>query len=225
MTYVSKSRQISGRNLAKRYFFFVVGVLINSFGIAFITKAALGTSPISSVPYVLSLQFAPSLGAFTFVLNLGFILLQAALLGREFPKIQFLQIAVNVVFSAFIDVSMSLLAWLSPGSYPMKLLSLLFGCAILAFGIYVEVSAGVLMVPGEGAVTALSRSLKKEFGTVKVCFDVMLMATAVLLSLLFFHGLQGIREGTVISALLVGFLTKCFHRIFPGIPRFLAPAV
>ena len=87
-----------------------------SLGVACSIKGALGTSPISSVPYVLSLQFAPSLGAFTFVLNLGFILLQAALLGREFPKIQFLQIAVNVVFSAFIDVSMSLLAWLSPGS-------------------------------------------------------------------------------------------------------------
>ena len=201
------------QTLAKQYLFFIAGVLINSFGVALITKASLGTSPISSVPYVLSLRFAPSLGAFTFVMNLLFILIQVALLRKDFQPIQFLQILVNVVFSSFLDVSMALLGAFHPQSYPLQLLALLAGCTVLAFGIYVEVSAGVLMVPGE------------QFGTVKVCFDVTLMATAVLLSLLFFHGLQGIREGTVISALLVGFLTKGFHRIFPGIPRFRAPSV
>ena len=40
-----------------RYFYFLLGLFINSFGIAFITKSALGTSQISSVPYVLSLYF------------------------------------------------------------------------------------------------------------------------------------------------------------------------
>ena len=43
---------------------FVAGILINSFGIAFITKAALGTSPISSLPYVLSQRFTLTLGQF-----------------------------------------------------------------------------------------------------------------------------------------------------------------
>ena len=42
------------KHLAPRYGFFVLGVAINSFGVAFITKSALGTSQISSVPYVLS---------------------------------------------------------------------------------------------------------------------------------------------------------------------------
>ena len=52
--------------LLKRYLVFIIGVLINSFGISFITKASLGTSPISSVPYVFSLRFAPTLGEFSF---------------------------------------------------------------------------------------------------------------------------------------------------------------
>ena len=38
-----------------RYGWFTAGVLLNAFGVALITKAALGTSPISSLPYVLSL--------------------------------------------------------------------------------------------------------------------------------------------------------------------------
>ena len=99
------------KSMVQRYFWFFVGVAINSFGVAFITQAALGTSPISSVPYVLSLKFTPSLGQFTFVFNLLFILLQFLLLRKDFPPIQFLQIVVNLFFSACLDVSMALLAF------------------------------------------------------------------------------------------------------------------
>lgn len=83
------------RKLVYRYFWFTIGVIINSFGVAIITKAALGTSPISSVPYVLSLEFPWSLGQFTFVMNLFFIAAQVVLRGRKFPPIQLLQIVVN----------------------------------------------------------------------------------------------------------------------------------
>ena len=41
----------------KRYIIFLIGLFINSLGVSLITKAALGTSPISSIPYVLSLIF------------------------------------------------------------------------------------------------------------------------------------------------------------------------
>ena len=112
------------RGLAKRYLVFLIGVVINSFGIALITKAALGTSPISSVPYVLSLQFSPTLGEFTLAINMVFILLQVLLLRRKFQLIQLLQIAVNVIFSYFIDISMNLLQWLNIDNYFLQLLAL-----------------------------------------------------------------------------------------------------
>ena len=85
-----------------RYLWFLAGVLINSFGVALITRAALGTSPISSLPYVLSFRFPVTLGQFTFAMNLFFILGQVLLLRRDFQPIQLLQVAVNAVFSAFI---------------------------------------------------------------------------------------------------------------------------
>lgn len=89
------------RNWVYRYLWFTIGVIINAFGVAIITKAALGTSPISSVPYVLSLRFPWSLGQFTFVFNLLFIAAQAVLRGRDFPPIQFLQIALCLSFAFF----------------------------------------------------------------------------------------------------------------------------
>ena len=42
-------------NKLKRYVIFLIGLFVNSLGVSLITKASLGTSPISSIPYVLSL--------------------------------------------------------------------------------------------------------------------------------------------------------------------------
>ena len=205
-----------------RYFWFFVGVLINSFGVAFITKASLGTSPISSVPYVLSFQFPLTLGQFTFLLNSLFLLLQIALLGRKFPPLQLLQLAATAVFSGFLDVSMALLSWLQPAGLAEKLVSLLAGCAVLALGIAIEVAPDILVVPGEGIVRAIALVSGKKFGSVKVAFDVALVLIAVALSLLFFHRLRGMGAGTVISALLVGRLVNLYNRRLPLLARISA---
>lgn len=205
-----------------RYFWFFAGVLINSFGVAFITKASLGTSPISSVPYVLSFQFPLTLGQFTFLLNSLFLLLQIALLRRKFPPLQLLQLAATAVFSGFLDVSMALLSWLQPAGLAEKLVSLLAGCAVLALGIAIEVAPDILVVPGEGIVRAIALVSGKKFGSVKVAFDVALVLIAVALSLLFFHRLRGMGAGTVISALLVGRLVNLYNRRLPLLARISA---
>lgn len=206
-------------NKSLRYFCFFIGVLINSFGVALITKAALGTSPISSVPYVLSLRFAPTLGEFTFVMNLLFIAAQIVLLRRSFPPVQLLQVVVNLVFSWFIDVSMNLLGGFDPQTLPVKLIALVLGCAVLGFGISVEVAPKALLVPGEGVVGALSTVTRVRFGTVKVAFDVTLVAISLTMSLVFFHRLNGLGLGTVISALIVGRFVNLFNARLPLIAR------
>lgn len=207
-----------------RYLWFLAGVLINSFGVALITRAALGTSPISSLPYVLSFRFPVTLGQFTFAMNLFFILGQVLLLRRDFQPIQLLQVAVNAVFSAFIDVSMGLLSWLEISSLPMAVLVLALGCAVLAFGISVEVASRVLMVPGEGIVQAIAAVTGWRFGNVKVGFDAALVSTALVLSLLFFHRLQGLGAGTILSALAVGRFVNLYNRRLPLISRISALA-
>lgn len=207
------------RKLIYRHLWFTIGVIINAFGVAIITKAALGTSPISSVPYVLSLRFAPSLGQFTFVFNLLFIAVQVVLRGRKFPPVQFLQIVVNLVFSAFIDVGMKALWWFEPTFLPVKLAALVLGCAVLGFGISVEVAPDALLVPGEGIVGAITERTGKRFGSVKIVFDVTLVAIALILSFCFFHRVNGLGLGTVVSALIVGRFVNLFNAHLPLIPR------
>nr|WP_297180314.1 DUF6198 family protein [uncultured Agathobaculum sp.] len=198
---------------------FTIGVIINAFGVAVITKAALGTSPISSVPYVLSLRFVPTLGQFTFLVNLLFIAAQVVLRGRKFPPIQFLQVVVNLVFSAFIDVGMKLLWWFEPASLPVKLAALVLGCAVLGCGISIEVAPDALLVPGEGVVGAIADRTGIRFGSVKVAFDVTLVAIALGFSLWFFHGINGLGLGTVVSALLVGRFVNLCNAHLPLVAR------
>ena len=204
--------------LIKRYFFFILGLIINSFGVAFITKSTLGTSQISSIPYVLSLKFTNlSFGQTTFIFNMLFILIQLLILKKDFHPIQFLQVLANILFSFFIDISMLVLAWLNPQTLPLRILSLLIGCAILAIGI--SVAPDVIKVPGEGIVHAISRVSGIEFGKVKIRFDVTLIIMATLLSFLFFHKLNGIGLGTIISAVLVGPMISFVNRYLPGIGK------
>ena len=144
-----------------------------------------------------------------------FIALQIILLKRDFHPIQFLQIAVNILFSSIIDISMAALDWFQPEAFPVRILSLLLGCTILAFGISIEVAPNVVVVPGEGVVRAIAKVRKADFGKTKVCFDVTLILTALCLSFLFFGSLQGLGIGTLISALIVGKIVSFINRRLP----------
>lgn len=200
------------KELLKRYLIFIIGIFINSFGISFIIKADLGSSPISSLPYVLSLIFPFTLGTFTFAFNMILIAGEVVILRRNFKKIQLLQIPITFLFSCFIDLTMSFLGGLQPVDYPLKILTLLGGCVILAFGITLEVYADVIMIPGEAFVNAVSVHWKKEFGIVKVCFDTSLMVSSLIISLCVFRRLNGVREGTIICALIVGWIVRLFSK-------------
>lgn len=204
------SRQI------ERLVWFSAGILINSFGIVLITKGALGTSQISSIPYVLSLQLPSiSFGMFSFIMNMVYIVLQALLLRRQFKPIQLLQIVVNVVFSASIDVFMAMLSFYAPQQLFTRVLSAVAGCIVLAFGISVEVVPDLIMVPGEGIVAAISKVSGRRFGSVKVVFDVTLILIAALLSWLFFGNIVGVGVGTLLSAVSVGQFVNLINRHVP----------
>ena len=158
----------------KRYLLFLAGLFINSLGVSLITKADLGTSPISSIPYVLSLNFPFTLGQFTILFSLLLIVIQLFILRRNFKPEHLLQIPISILFGYFIDLTMAMLFFVNPGNYFASVAYLLIGCVILGFGVYTEVLANVAMLPGESFVRAVSSTWKTEFGSTKVAFDVSL---------------------------------------------------
>ena len=210
-------------NKLKRYIIFLVGLFVNSLGVSLITKANLGTSPISSIPYVLSLNFPLTLGNFTIIFSILLLILQLFILRKNFKLEHLLQIPISILFGYFIDLTMLLFSFVNPTAYIAKLIYLLIGCVILGFGVYMEVLADVAMLPGESFVRAIVQTWHREFGSTKVCFDVSMAVIAAALSFILAHRLDGVREGTVIAALLVGFLARQFGRLLAFVKPMLFP--
>lgn len=194
--------------LAGRWLLLVWGMLVATAGIVFITRAGLGTTPISTVPFTVGEITGLTFGEATFAVNIVFVLVQWALLRSRFHYSSFFQIPIVSVFSWFIDLHMGWTAWIGDGPYTIRFLWGLLGNLFLALGIYWQVASKTIVQPGEGMVLAFSVVLRKSFGTVKIWNDVTLVVLAVLLGFLFLGHVAGVREGTVVSAFLVGFLIK-----------------
>ena len=196
----------------RRYAVFFVGLFIMSFGVSLVTRSLLGTSPISSVPYVWSLHTALSMGTYIIILNAILIAAQLMMLGKEGIKENkvdlLMQIPVSLLFGLFVDVNMSILSGWHPSAYYLQVVSCILGCVAMGLGIALEVVADVCMNSGEYVLQIASRKFRKEFGTLKIMFDVSLLLIAVGCSWIFAGRIDGVREGTVIVAVLTGPVVK-----------------
>ena len=208
----------------KRFICFLIGMALCGFGVALSTRPELGTSPISSLPYVLTFTAPLSFGMWTVLVNLLFLLGQLCIQGRDFKLHQLSQILSVSLFGFFIDLGMWCSHFYIPQNYALRMLEQLAGCLILASGIACELAANVSYLPGEGLVKALAIWRNWNFGTVKICFDVTLVVLAVLVSVLTAGSINGIREGTLVAAIVVGFLVRLLHGPFRTVRKSLVKA-
>ena len=195
--------------ILKRYLLLLVGLSIMAFGVAFSIKASLGTSPISSVPYVTSLFTPLTVGTATITMHCVFILLQILILRKNYHPIQLMQLPVAFFFGYLTDFGVWAVQGITCNTYWQQWIVCIIGILLVAVGVSFEVKAGVVVLAGEGVVLAICRVLPKvKFGYMKVGFDVTLVVIACILSIVFTGRLQGVREGTVAAALLVGLIAK-----------------
>ena len=196
----------------KKYMVYLFSLFLISLGASISIKANLGTSPLICVPYVSSLIIKLSIGTTCLIFNILFVLVQAILLRSDFEKIQFLQIVVGTVFAASMDFSMMLVGFINPADYVSQIVWLLVSCLVVAFGVLLEVKTEVVYLPPDGIIVAISKVFKKEFPKVKPVFDTSMVIIAAVLSLVFLGYLAGVREGTVISALIIGPIVKLLQK-------------
>lgn len=199
-----------------------MGISLMSIGIALAKLAQLGTSPISSIPNVMSYIMALSIGNLTIIFMILMIVLQMILL-REVNLSIMLQIVPAVIFGWLIDVfvvgftRLGLPAFMD--HYFEQLVFTLIGMLVLSFGVFLEVNSRSILMPGEGLVVALTLRTKQPFGKLKMFTDLTMVAVALIISLLYFQGLVGIREGTLITALLTGRLVALYEPLIPWVDR------
>ena len=214
-------KQQSTGSMVRRYALFLTGLFIASMGVAFSTKAGLGTSPVASVPYSVSLV-SPllSFGSWLNLLSLIQILVQVTVLKG---KCNWLEIAVQTalafVYGYLTDFSCWLIRCIPVNGYAAQFGYMLLGCVILAFGIWVQFRGGVAMLPGEAMNRAISKVTGRRYENVKIFFDILYITLAALICLVFLGELKGVREGSVIAALAVVVIIRLFNRAYEKLRR------
>lgn len=120
-----------------------------------------------------------------------------------------------MLFGFYTDLTMWLTGYLqiisnTPLGYSLRLLELLCGGAILAYGISIEARCDVLMLATEGTQVVISRVMNKDFGRVKIVTDTLLVVVGIILSFVFFGhwNWELIGPGTLISMFYVGFMVR-----------------
>lgn len=197
----------------KRIIFLCLGLTIMAFGVAFSIKAALGTSPISSVPYVTSAISGLTVGTTTIIMNFIFVLIQIAILRKKYDWFQLLQFPAAIIFGTMIDVAEKVIKGISFLNYFEQWLLCAVGIFLVALGVSVEVMANLVTTAGEGIVLAVCKVAPIKFSNMKVIFDVTLVCISVALSFIFLKHLDGVREGTVAAAVFVGLITKQTNKL------------
>ncbi|MGX8792781.1 YczE/YyaS/YitT family protein [Oceanobacillus oncorhynchi] len=199
-------------NLLKSYGLFLLSLFIMGLGISLVTLAHLGTTPITSPPYAFSLFLPISFGMLTMLFNLLFVLIEIIMMGKNFPRVQYLQLLVGPILGIAIDFWSYLLIHIPQPYYWVQLNMVVIGCVIIAFSTVIQLKAQVVNNPAEGIVKVISYKTSQEFGKVKLYFDISLVCLAMFISFIVFGSVQGVREGTIISALIIGPLIKLFQK-------------
>ena len=219
------------KDIAVRYGISTLGLVVVALGVGLSIKSNLGIAPLSCIPTVLNLKFIHiSVGTFTWVFNLLFIVIQAFILGKDFKWTHVMQVLPILIFGYLVDGAIWLFdALQSPATnYLVQVLLCLAAVVLTAVGIRLEVVGQGWILPADNLLHVITQRTGANFSVVKVILDVALVAITVVLALIFFGLLTGnghtmvVREGTLIQAVLTGL---CMHFTDPVINRLFQPVV
>ncbi len=210
------------RKFLLRIVVYIVGLLFLAFGVAFSINSGLGVSPVNSLPYVIGLIAGVETGTMVIIVFSFYILLQMVILRRDFKWINLTQLIFSTIFGYFTNFAKTIVGDFTIPTYFGQLLMLAISIIFVALGVSLYVDAKLVNMPMEGMVAAINEKLlpNKSFADVKVIMDTTVVIIGVVLSLIFLVKVEGIREGTVICALVVGKLMKPIQkRLIPAIEK------
>lgn len=191
----------------------VASLFIMTFGVALCVRSSLGSSVISTIPFVLTLSgeegliSAFTIGQWTYVMNFVLVFLQFAILRRRFEPVQLFQLLIGFLFGWLLDVNMSITSFFEIGDNMIaRIVAQCLGCAILGVGIAFEIRCGSITMPGEGLPAAISKKTGMPFAKAKIIVDMSLVAIAVALGYYFFSGWVWavVGPGTLFAMIFVG---------------------
>lgn len=209
------------KQTVRNYILFLIGLFIASMGVALSTKASLGTSPVASVPYSVSLlNHTLTFGWWLNLWSVIQILVQVALLRKKCNPVEIIiQTILAFIYGYLTDFSCNLISGIQANSYAIQFGLMILSCFVLGLGIWIQFKGGVAMLPGEAMNRAIHEITGKRYENIKILFDVLYIAAAAVICLIFLGKLEGVREGSIIAALLVGNIIKLYNSLFEKLTK------
>lgn len=200
---------VQAQKVLWRILFYILGLLIMAFGVAISVNSELGVSTVNSLPYEISLISGINLGTCVIIVFSCYIVVQIVLLRKKFKWINLTQIIFSTIFGYFVDFAEFVVGDFAIPTYFGKLVMLAVSIVMIALGVSMYVGTKLINMPMEGMTSAITELLPgKSFHQVKIVVDCIVVVVSLVLSLVCLHGLYGVREGTVLCALLVGYTMK-----------------
>lgn len=209
------------KQVIKNYALFLIGLFIASMGVALSAKAGLGTSPVASVPYSVSLvNHTLTFGWWLNMWSVLQIAVQIALLHKKCKPVEIIiQTVLAFVYGYLTDFSCKLISGLQANTYIMQFALMILSCFVLGFGIWIQFKGGVAMLPGEAMNRAISEVTGKKYENIKIFFDVLYIIVAAAICFIFIGKLEGVREGSIIAAVLIGNIIKLYNSLYNKLTR------
>lgn len=200
----------------KRIVVYLIGVYFTAVAIAISKMTPLGISPNSSLPNEISLILDANLGLITAIVFACFVFIQWFLLGKNFKVINFVQVLLSIIYGVFVNSAVALVNAVLPpcDTYLLQIIYTLVSAVLLGAAVKVYLAPKVMALPAEGLAQAVAQRFNIPFPTAKNVCDITIVTISVILSFIYFGTLYGIREGTVIHAILVGRSVKWADRLF-----------
>ena len=188
--------------------------MLITLGVAFSIKSGLGSTPVASIPYALNLILNVDLGITTFMFQIFLVCLELALLRNNFKRKHFLQVAVSLIFGVFTSFSISLVSFVPPAdNILVAFLLCIISVFLIALGIFFYVPTNIVPVSVEGAIQAIAIVTDNPFPKIKIYFDVTVVLSSLILSLVFLGNFGSVGIGTVIGAVFIGYVVKLIHKL------------
>ncbi|POR03084.1 hypothetical protein AU468_05890 [Alkalispirochaeta sphaeroplastigenens] len=192
---------------------YALGLLSLAFSVVFSINSRLGVSPVNSFPYVFHRIILSRFPESTLTLGAGvtaffcfYILLQILILRREFNPLNLFQILFSTLFGYFVNFARLVVGDFSLPGYAGQLCMLGISIFLIGLGLALYLNVRLVPMPAEGFLGAIvSRSRGRlELHRLKVLVDCLVVGTGAILSFVFIGDVYGIREGTVITAIMAG---------------------
>ena len=208
-------------SFAWQHILLLVSLYVMTFGVAACVRSQLGSSVISTIPYVMAsagkiLDYIPgwTIGGYTIMMNAIFVVLQILILRKNFEWVQLFQLVIGFFFGMLIDLNMLLTEWMVSENILVNALVQIAGCTILGFGIAMEVKCDSVTMPGEGISIAIQQVTGWSFHKAKIRVDISLVAIAVMLGFLLLGSWKWeiVGIGTLFAMVYVGITVRLFNK-------------